>query len=185
MEFVEQQPSSSATSTNKKTSSASGGSVSVAALANDPLASYNIEALQSPALHISLRTFATLIAPFAPHLASEMWQVLLTHAFGHQHQHHPQNKSSTQFPAVFDQAWPQVDESMLVSSVAHVVISVSGNVKGVVDIPADLLTGNSTAALEAFALDLPLVQQLIQGKKVKKVISKVVNPGKAIFNVIV
>ena len=63
------------------------------------------------------------------------------------------------------------------------VISLSGSVKEVLQVPRVLL--ENTADLEKFALALPSVQKLLQGKKIKRVICKVVNPNKAVFNVVV
>ncbi|RYG64959.1 leucine--tRNA ligase, partial [bacterium] len=64
-------------------------------------------------------TFALLLAPFAPHLAEELWQSL-----GHA-------------PSVGLAPWPAFDEAKLVASTMEVPIQVNGKLRGKITVPAD------------------------------------------------
>jgi len=99
--------------------------------------------------------FALLLAPFAPHMAEEMWSRL-----GH-------TKS------LADEPWPTHDESMLRESSIEIPVQVMGKLRGRITVPA----GADNKALEAAALADPTIKQLIEGKKIQKVI---VVPGKLV-----
>ena len=64
----------------------------------------------------TVETFLVLIAPFAPHFAEELWEVI-----GNE-------------PSIFRQEWPTWDESALESSTVVVVIQVNGKVRGKLEI---------------------------------------------------
>ena len=67
----------------------------------------------------TLETLCILLAPFTPHIAEEMWQVL-----GH-------NES------VFTQSWPTYDESKMKEDTIEIAVQVNGKVKATISIPAD------------------------------------------------
>jgi leucyl-tRNA synthetase len=66
-----------------------------------------------------LEPFVLLLAPFAPHLAEELWEVL-----GHQ-------------PSVSQQPWPIFDPTMTVSDRLTIPIQVNGKLRTKVDVGAD------------------------------------------------
>ncbi len=67
----------------------------------------------------TLETIITLLAPFTPHIAEELWSII-----GH-------NES------VFFQSWPSYDEEMLKDDVIEIPIQINGKVKDSLSIAAD------------------------------------------------
>ena len=99
------------------------------------------------------------LAPFAPHLAEELWEVL----------GHP--------PSIANEAWPQFDESLTIDDVLEIAVQVNGKVRG----RAALARDADEAAARAAGLADPNVSKFIEGKAVKKLVYV---PGK-ILNFIV
>ncbi len=106
-----------------------------------------------------LKRLVLITAPFAPHVAEELWSRL-----GH-------NRSLAAEP------WPAHDPAMLVESTIELPVQVDGKVRARVSVPADSAPG----AIEAAALADERVRGAIAGRSVKKV---VVVPGK-IVNIVV
>ena len=99
--------------------------------------------------------FIQLLAPFAPHLAEEMWEI-----YGN-------TESISYVP------WPTFDESKLVSDTVEIVVQLMGKVKAKLDVKKDLIP----AELEQIVLANEEVKELIEGKQVMKVI---VVPGRLV-----
>lgn len=99
--------------------------------------------------------FIQLLAPFAPHLAEEMWEI-----YG--------NTESISYAP-----WPSFDESKLVSDTVEIVVQLMGKVKAKLDVKKDL----TPAELEQIVLANEEVKELIEGKQVMKVI---VVPGRLV-----
>lgn len=99
--------------------------------------------------------FIQLLAPFAPHLAEEMWEI-----YGN-------TESIAYVP------WPTFDESKLVSDTVEIVVQLMGKVKAKLDVKKDL----TPAELEQIVLANEEVKELIEGKQVMKVI---VVPGRLV-----
>ena len=66
--------------------------------------------------------YLVLLAPFAPHLAEELWQVL----------GHPES--------IFNHSWPEIDRAALAEATATIVVQVNGKVRATVRLPAAGLT---------------------------------------------
>ncbi|HFU3724617.1 TPA: leucine--tRNA ligase [Streptococcus suis] len=101
--------------------------------------------------------FVQLIAPFAPHLAEELWQGLTNTG-----------------QSISYVAWPSYDESKLVESEVEIVVQIKGKVKARLTVAKDL----APAELEKVALADEKVQAEIAGQTVVKVIvvaNKLVN----------
>ena len=99
--------------------------------------------------------FIQLLAPFAPHLAEEMWEI-----YGN-------TESISYVP------WPTFDESKLVSDTVEIVVQLMGKVKAKLDVKKDL----TPKELEEIVLANDEVKELIAGKQVMKVI---VVPGRLV-----
>jgi leucyl-tRNA synthetase len=103
----------------------------------------------------AMETFTLLLAPMAPHLAEELWQVL-----GHA-------ESLAYAP------WPTFDPSLLKDDEVEVPVQINGKLRGRVTVPA----GADRDALEAAARADERIAALLEGKEIKKVI---VVPGKLV-----
>ena len=95
-----------------------------------------------------LEPFVLLLAPYAPHLAEELWQKL-----GHDH-------------TLTYEPWPAFDPALLVENTVTVVVQVNGKVRDKLDVPA----GIPNAELEKLALASGKVQAVLAGAAPKKVI---------------
>ena len=103
-----------------------------------------------------LRQMVALIAPFAPHIAEELWEAL-------------GEKGS-----VCDAEWPKYDEKYLVESQMQITISFNGKARFQMMFPVDA----SNADIEQAVLADERAAKYINGKKVMKVIivpKKIVN----------
>jgi leucyl-tRNA synthetase len=99
--------------------------------------------------------FARALAPFAPHLAEELWQRL----------------GKTGFISLA--AWPEIDEALLHDDSVEIPVQIMGKVRHRIMVPA----GADAATLEKLTLADAKVQELLAGKTVRKVIAV---PGKLI-----
>ncbi len=95
-----------------------------------------------------IEPFVLLLAPFAPHVAEELWQAL----------GHPRTLAY--------EAWPQADPALLKADTIEVPVQVNGKLRSKLTVPAD----SDEKALEAAALADEKVKAFIAGKQVKKVI---------------
>jgi leucyl-tRNA synthetase len=91
-------------------------------------------------------TFTLLLAPFAPHLAEEIWNRL-----GHD-------------ASLARQAWPKFDPSKLMESTLELPVQVNGRLRGTVSVAVDAAQGQ---VLEA-ARNVASVKPWIEGKTVVK-----------------
>ncbi len=107
----------------------------------------------------AVRELVIIIAPFAPHIAEEMWEHLGGEGL------------------VSDAAWPKLDESALIMDEVEIVVQVNGKLKDKLTVPADI----GQAELEELARKNNKVQEAVNGKQIVKVIAV---PGRLI-NVVV
>ncbi|MBE7503580.1 MAG: leucine--tRNA ligase [Verrucomicrobiales bacterium] len=107
-----------------------------------------------------LRPFLQLLAPFAPHLAEELWAKL---------------ESAFSLPAkcLAYAAWPAFDPALLVEDTLEIPVQVNGKLRDKIVVPAGL----TPADLEQAALRAPKLTGFLTGKTVRKVI---VVPGKLV-----
>ncbi len=96
-----------------------------------------------------LEPFVTILAPFAPHLAEELWEIL------------------GQPAPVSLAAWPTVEEKWLKDDTVEIPVQVQGKLRGRVVVPADA----DAAALQAAATADPKIAELLAGKTVVKVVA--------------
>jgi leucyl-tRNA synthetase len=100
-----------------------------------------------------MKTFLQLLAPFAPHLAEELWARL--HAtFGQT------------APSLAYAPWPKFDAALLVESEIEIPVQVNGKLRDVIKVSV-----NATQAdLETAAKNSEKVKPFIEGKTIKKII---------------
>jgi leucyl-tRNA synthetase len=115
----------------------------------------DIQTADEPIAKGAAEQFALLLAPYAPHLAEEIWAAL-----GH---------SDT----LSYEPWPAADESLLVDDSFKLVIQVGGKRRGELEAPKSA----SKDELEALARGSDVVQKWLDGAQPKRVI---VVPGRLI-----
>ncbi|CAI3457237.1 leucine--tRNA ligase [Enterococcus cecorum] len=108
------------------------------------------EAYKADALpYAYIEGFVQLLAPIAPHIAEELWEIL-------------GNEGGISYVP-----WPTFDEAALVESEVEIVCQINGKVRAKLMVPVD----SSKAALEELALANEQVKEQIAGKTVRKVIA--------------
>ncbi|MEB3317299.1 MAG: leucine--tRNA ligase [Cyanobacteriota bacterium] len=110
-----------------------------------------------------------LLAPFAPHLAEELWHRLVAGAEGTA----VDAWEAAPIPSVHQQSWPQCDPSALTRDTIPLVIQVKGKVRGNLEVPADA----DAATLERLALNSEVAAKWLDGQPPRRVI---VVPGKLV-----
>ncbi len=100
-----------------------------------------------PAVRFATETAVSLIQPYAPHVAEEMWAAL-----GHER--------------LWEAAWPVADPDLLVEDVVEVVVQVNGKLRERLHVAA----GTPDDELLALALASERVQAHIDGKELRKTI---------------
>jgi leucyl-tRNA synthetase len=96
----------------------------------------------------ALVAIVTLLYPFVPHVASELWAAL------------------GQTKALDQVGWPGYSTEALEQEKLLIVVQVNGKVRGKITVPADA----SGDAIEAMALADPKVKNFLAGKRIQKVI---------------
>jgi leucyl-tRNA synthetase len=113
----------------------------------------------SPVFAEGIQTLLRLLAPFAPHIADELW-----HSIG--------NSES-----IHTQTFPVLDSSALVVDEITIVIQILGKMRGSIMVPSS----STKDEIEALATASEVAQKYIEGKEIKKTI---VVPGKLVNFVI-
>ncbi len=113
----------------------------------------------APADRWVIETLLLMLAPFAPHIAEELWEVL-----GHTR-------------TIFSAQWPAFDPAMLVEEAVELAVQVNGKVRGRITVARD--TGHDE--IIAAALAESGVKAQIEGKTLKK---QVVVPGRLVSFVV-
>jgi leucyl-tRNA synthetase len=115
---------------------------------------------KAPALNrASMLKFLQLLAPFAPHLAEELWSRL------------------GEAPSILDAPWPAYDPAKLVVETVKLVLQVNGKMRAVVQVPVGL----AEAEAVALATSHPAVIPHLANKVLKK---SIYVPGR-ILNLVV
>lgn len=102
-----------------------------------------------------MQPFVLLLAPYAPHIAEELWQLLGA------------------VDSLAYEPWPKFDESLLVESTVEIPIQIKGKVKSRIQVASDI----SKDDLEQAARDDAKMQELLADSEVVKVI---VVPGRLV-----
>ncbi|MGX6962642.1 leucine--tRNA ligase [Vagococcus xieshaowenii] len=102
-----------------------------------------------------IKGFVQLLAPIAPHLGEELWQIL-------------GNENDISYVA-----WPTYDEDELTEDTAEIVIQINGKVRARVEVAIDI----NKEDLEKFAIAHEQIAPQLEGKTIRKVIAV---PGKLV-----
>tara|TARA_B100000780_G_scaffold14827_1_gene9902 strand:+ start:5712 stop:8519 length:2808 start_codon:yes stop_codon:yes gene_type:complete len=111
--------------------------------------------LKSVKSHVGLRPLVTLLSPYAPHLAEELWKVV------------------GGMGLVIDSAWPKAEKSHLVEDEVSYPVSFNGKVRFKLTLPAS----TNKVEVESIVLADERTLQQLNGKEIKKVI---VVPGRIV-----
>jgi leucyl-tRNA synthetase len=104
-------------------------------------------ATSDQAARFAAETVVSLIQPYAPHIAEELWQRL-----GHER--------------LWEEPWPEADAALLVRETFELVIQVNGKVRDRVEVPADLPEDELVDRAKAS----PRVQAQLDGKEIRQAI---------------
>jgi leucyl-tRNA synthetase len=96
--------------------------------------------------HEALRTFVTVLSPFAPHHAEELWAEM-----GEEY-------------SVHEQAWPGYEEALIQAPEITLVVQVNGKLRDRIDAPADI----SEEAAKELAVSSARVRPHLEGKELRK-----------------
>jgi leucyl-tRNA synthetase len=116
-------------------------------------------ALEGEIAREAARTLVLLVAPFAPHLAEELWEQLGGAYSVHQ------------------QPWPGWDEALIAQETVTLVVQVNGKLRDRIQVRADI----DEQAARTLALESAAVQRHLNGRAPRRV---VVVPGRLV-NVVV
>ena len=109
----------------------------------------------------AMRTLLVLINPFAPHLTSELWEILAAKFQGE--------------PADITQhTWPDYDKTLLIEDEVEIVVQINGKMRARLKTATDA----NEETLKAAVLALPKIAESIAGKEIRKVVivpNKLVN----------
>ena len=105
----------------------------------------------------TLSTLAVLLAPFAPHMAEELWEQL-----GHE-------------GTVFNAGWPTYDEAAMKDDEIEVAVQINGKTRAVVTVPADVTKEDAIAAgkeLIASKIEGTIVKEIYVPKRIVNIVVK-------------
>ena len=105
-------------------------------------------------VRFATETAVSLVQPYAPHLAEELWERL----------------GGTR---LWEEPWPEADPALLERETFELVVQVNGKVREKVEVPVGL----PDAELLARAKELPRVRAHVDGKEIRK---EIVVPGKLV-----
>jgi leucyl-tRNA synthetase len=92
--------------------------------------------------------FLKLLAPFAPHIAEEIWQIL-----GHKR-------------SIFLTPWPKWDKKLAKEEIITLIIQVNGKVRDKIEVEADI----SEERAKELAISSQKIKKWIEGKEIKRVV---------------
>ncbi len=106
-------------------------------------------------------SYLQLLAPFAPHISEELWQIY--------------NKTaSSNYISVHQQAWPRLDKLKMQSQTVTIAIQVNGKMRGTVDVSTEQSRDEKTV------LDMVLQQEAVQKYITGSVQKHIFVPGKLV-----
>lgn len=105
----------------------------------------------------TIETFLVLLAPFAPHISEELWEI-----YGHD-------------TSIFENRWPEADESAMKDDEIEVPVQINGKTRAVIRISADISKEAAIqAGKEAVADKLTgtIVKEIYVPKKIINIVQK-------------
>jgi len=112
--------------------------------------SYEISSKASTRFSKLIENYLLLLAPFAPHITEELWQVY--------------QKSASRYQSIHNQSWPILDEKKLIKDKIIIAIQINGKLRGTIEIDSAVAM-NKTQLLEQI-YQLESIAKYIKGKKI-------------------
>jgi leucyl-tRNA synthetase len=106
-----------------------------------------VRAPEDPAARFAAETAVSLIQPYAPHLAEELWERL-----GHER--------------LWEEPWPEADPALLERATFELVIQVNGRVRDRLEVSSDLPEDE----LVELAKSSPRIQSYLDGAAIRQTI---------------
>jgi leucyl-tRNA synthetase len=100
------------------------------------------------AWRVALESITQLLAPFAPHISEELWQLL-----GHKDSVHIDH-------------WPVWDEKYLIEETVKIVVQINGKLRATLELPTD----SDQNAVQNAALSHPRVKEMIGDSEPKRIV---------------
>jgi len=107
-----------------------------------------------------LRTFVTILCPFAPHISEEIWSMY----------------GGTKLLSLTE--WPAYDESKTIDAMVNIAVQVNGKLRGVIEIPVDsaqdfaLNAAKSDEKVKVFIEDKSIVKEIYVPNKLVNIVVK-------------
>ncbi|SHG88639.1 leucine--tRNA ligase [Tepidibacter thalassicus] len=118
-------------------------------LVNEMYKYKEVESRNEAVLKEGLETIITILAPFTPHIAEELWSMIGKEGY------------------VSEITWPNYDENALVKDEIEVVVQINGKVRGKLNLNANV----TKEEMEKEALEDEKIKRLIEGKNIVKIIA--------------
>ncbi len=104
----------------------------------------------------TIEVFARLLAPFAPHIAEEIWE-----RCGHDE-------------TIFHSEWPAYDEKLMADDTIEIPVQINGKTRAVINVPKDIDRDSAIAA----------GREAVSDRLAGTVVKEIYVPGK-IINIVV
>ncbi len=122
---------------------------------------YNFLSQQKSVSKEEIEVFVKLLAPFAPHISEELYQLL---------------NGKKEFSSIHNSSWPKFDPKFLVKNELIIVVQINGKLRG--NIVVDSAISKNKTKVEELAIKESNVQNHLKSKSIKKVIyiqGKIIN----------
>jgi leucyl-tRNA synthetase len=128
---------------------------------------YNFLSTQAAISREEAENYLKMLAPFAPHMSEELFQLLRNSKLKTQ---------NSKFESIHTQAWPKYEEKYLVADTVTIPVQVNGKLRGALEVGAN--ETEDQKKIEELAKKDANVSQFLEGKAIKKTIyikGKVIN----------
>jgi len=105
----------------------------------------------------AMKVFTQLLAPYAPHIAEEMWEAI--HTIG-------KHEMPKEIPSLSYAVWPSYNPELVKAEFVTVAVQVLGKLRGTLEVEP----GTTQAVLEGLAKKTESVAKFLEGKEIIKVI---------------
>lgn len=115
----------------------------------------------------NIEIYLKLLAPFAPHIAEELWHKIQTGTDCTRTNTESQHKSaSSPYESVFLERWPSYDKKLIEEKEIELVIQINGKIRDKVQVQAEITKEEA----KKIALNRDRIKKYLSGKKIKKTI---------------